>query len=637
MKKMLQRFVGGIIIIAMLFSLSVNYYLQIKVSENDMDMSSKELFWQIEQILSQNQIELQQIKEDFAEKCLLQARNAAYIVQYNPSILEDQFEMQKVTALLEVDEFHVFNLKGEIIAGSEPKYFGYTFESGEQMQFFLPMLTDKTLSLCQEITPNTAESKLMQYAAVWMENGQGILQVGLEPARVVEATKKNELSYIFSLLTADSGAVLYAVHPQTYEILGSTDKNLVGKYVTNMGLEAQYMTEQEDGTRVKINGVSSYCIFKKLDSSNVLIGRSCTTDILYKNVNQDTLLLGLYLVILSIVLIFRIFRYLDQKIIKGIDLVNHKLQNITDGNLDEQVSVNTTPEFTELSGHINIMVQSLLESTDKLSSVLDLVQIPVGVYEYSKGMKRVRATKQIPYILALSEEEDKHLLSNHHLFEEKLASIRQNPVDVEEAIFQLQSETKRYIKMENFTRNDSVFGILMDVTSTMLEKQRIEQERDEDILTGLLSRRALYTEMDIIFSRMELLRHTAIIMIDADNLKQVNDNHGHETGDRYLIGVADMLRSVYAPKQLISRLSGDEFAVIYYGCDSTEELSSYIEALSRTREEYSIEISGHRHLLVSFSMGCAYYPQDGWEYHSLLKCADVRMYEEKRQRKSLKV
>ena len=109
MKKMLQRFLGGIIIIAMLFSLSVNYYLQIKVSENDMDMSSKELFWQIEQILSQNQIELQQIKEDFADKCLLQARNAAYIVQYNPSILEDQLEMEKVTALLEVDEFHVFN------------------------------------------------------------------------------------------------------------------------------------------------------------------------------------------------------------------------------------------------------------------------------------------------------------------------------------------------------------------------------------------------------------------------------------------------------------------------------------------------------------------------------------------------
>ena len=145
---MLQRFLGGIIIIAMLFSLSVNYYLQINVSENEMDVSSKELFWQIEQILSQNQIELQQVTEDFRDKCLLQARNVAYIVQYNPAILEDQLEMEKVAALLEVDEFHVFNLEGEIYAGSEPKYFGYTFESGEQMQFFLPMLTDKNLSLC---------------------------------------------------------------------------------------------------------------------------------------------------------------------------------------------------------------------------------------------------------------------------------------------------------------------------------------------------------------------------------------------------------------------------------------------------------------------------------------------------------
>lgn len=631
MKRMVQRFLGAIIIVAMLFSMSINYILQIRVSQKDMDASSKELFWQIQQILSQNQIELQQVTDDFANKCLLQARNVDYIIQSRPSLLEDQKEMEKVAALLEIDEFHIFDTRGKIYAGSEHKYFGYTFDSGEQMQYFLPMLTDQTLSMCQEITPNTAENKLMQYAAVWMEDGQGIVQVGLEPARVVEATKKNELSYIFSLLTADKGAVLYAADPETYEILGSTDKNLVGKYLTDIGLEPKHMLEKDKGTHVKIDGQQSYCIFTDFDS--VLIGRSCSLDTLYQNVNQDTILLGLYLIVLSIVMIFGMSRYLDRKIIKGIDLVNSKLQNITDGNLDEQIGVHTTPEFTELSGYINVMVQSLLESTEKLSSVLDLVQIPVGVYEYNKSMKRVRVTKQIPYILALSDEEKKYLLSNHILFEEKLASIRQQPVDIEEDIYQLQSKTNRYIKMEHFLKNDSVFGILMDVTSTVLEKQRIEQERDEDILTGLLSRRALYAQMDTVFADIELLRHTAIIMIDADNLKQVNDNYGHEIGDRYLIGLADMLRSVEASKQSIARLSGDEFAVMFYGCNSAEELSDCIETLSRTREDYSIEISGKKHLPVSFSMGCAYYPQDGCEYHDLLKSADARMYEEKRRRK----
>lgn len=66
------------------------------------------------------------------------------------------------------------------------------------MQFFLPMLEDYSLQMCQDITPNTADGKLMQYAAVWREDHKGIVQVGLEPTTVLESMKKTELSYVFS-------------------------------------------------------------------------------------------------------------------------------------------------------------------------------------------------------------------------------------------------------------------------------------------------------------------------------------------------------------------------------------------------------------------------------------------------------
>ncbi|MCE2604307.1 hypothetical protein LH384_35025, partial [Pseudomonas aeruginosa] len=65
------------------------------------------------------------------------------------------------------------------------------------MKFFLPMLKDKSMQLCQEVTPNTAENKLMQYIAVWREDQKGIVQIGMEPIRLLEAMKKNELSHIF--------------------------------------------------------------------------------------------------------------------------------------------------------------------------------------------------------------------------------------------------------------------------------------------------------------------------------------------------------------------------------------------------------------------------------------------------------
>ena len=56
--------------------------------------------------------------------------------------------MRKIASLLQVDELHLFDMEGRLYAGSEPKYYDYTFRSGEQMQFFLPMLDDVDLQLC---------------------------------------------------------------------------------------------------------------------------------------------------------------------------------------------------------------------------------------------------------------------------------------------------------------------------------------------------------------------------------------------------------------------------------------------------------------------------------------------------------
>lgn len=72
------------------------------------------------------------------------------------------------------------------------------FHPGEQMAFFAPMLTDKSLQLVQDAGPNTAEGKNMQYSAVWSADGTFIVQVGKDPQLVTEAMEKNEISYFSS-------------------------------------------------------------------------------------------------------------------------------------------------------------------------------------------------------------------------------------------------------------------------------------------------------------------------------------------------------------------------------------------------------------------------------------------------------
>lgn len=633
MKKMIQKNLLVIIVISMLVSLVLNYGVQVMRVQQDMRATSSHLFWQIEQILSQNQVETQAVVEEFKNTCLIQAKAAAYIVQHRPSVLEDKAELEKIAALLQIDELHVFDQKGNLYAGTEPQYFGYTFDSGEQMRFFLPMLQDKSLELCQDVMPNTAESKLMQYAAVWREDGVGIVQIGMEPERVLEATKKNELSYIFSLLTAESGATLYAVDPQTYVVLGSTDHNLVGKHISEIGLDAEEISNGEKGFYDKIGGRFVYGVFELSGepSDTVLLGRICTIDSLFRNITMDSILLGIYLCLLAILIIINISRYLDRIIVSGIAVINEKLQKITDGDLDERVDVQTTPEFTELSGHINQMVHSLLQTTDKLSSVLDIAQIPIGVYEYNKGMERVRITNRVPDILGLSEAEKDKLVSNYIWFEERLQYLRQFPFDKEQSVYQLPGLPVRYIRLESFQKDNNILGILMDVTKDVQERQLIEQERDEDSLTGLCNRRAFYAQMEELFACSEQLKHSAMLMIDADNLKQVNDNYGHEDGDRYLCSVADVLRTVTAEHQIITRLGGDEFAMFLYGCDERQQLEELIDRLKEKQNGYILSPKQERP--VYFSIGCAFYPEDGNDYHALLKWADIKMYEEKRRKK----
>ena len=99
------------------------------------------------------------------------------------------------------------------------------------------MLEDHSLKLVQEITPNTAEEKMMQYSALWSENGEFIVQVGMEPVSVMKATAKNELSYLFSQFRVNLEAHYYAVDIASGQIVGSTELDCLGKNLTEIGLD----------------------------------------------------------------------------------------------------------------------------------------------------------------------------------------------------------------------------------------------------------------------------------------------------------------------------------------------------------------------------------------------------------------
>lgn len=614
--------------------LFINYFSQIIISQNDMTNSSKVIFKQIDQIIKKNEEDLENSKEEIRNVCILRAKATAYLLQLDKSKITNVEEMRKIANLLEVDEIHIFNKDGTIYAGTEPKYYGLNMNSGEQISFFSPMLEDTSKSMCQDITANTAENKMMQYAATWTEDGDVIVQIGTKPSSVLEKIEKNKVSYIFSRLAETDGYTLIAVDPETNEIVGSTRDSLVNKYISDIGINTKKMKNWDKAFHCRIKGKWYFCIFEKQDT--IIVGRICEVKSLYSNINETNFSLFIYILLIGGVVIYFITHYLDKNIIKSIFAINNGLQDISNGNLDTKIEVNNTPEFKELSHYINQMVESILETTDKISVVIDTAGLPIGLYEYNRSMERVRITHKLPEVMGLSEEEAYRLCESREKFDTWISGILSNPVEGENELYKISSSPERYAKIEIIIRDDSIFGIVVDKTSDICTKNRLEKELGEDELTGLCSRRGFYSKMDELFALPDALGYAAVVMIDSDDLKKVNDTYGHNNGDRYLCEIANVLLKVNAPGQLTARLGGDEFAILFYGAGSKEEIDEYMNRLEELRLNHVMKMEKDVVIDVKFSMGKAFYVIDGVESERLMRVADKRMYIDKRERKKNK-
>lgn len=627
LRNIISRYMRSVTFVLVIVLLALIMCIQIMSAHRQAYQTATETFYQIEQLLEKNREELAETEEAYRQTCLHNAEAIAYIIEANPSVLDSVTELWQLAGMMEVDEIHIFDTTGRIYAGTHPEYYDFTFDSGEQMHFFKPMLTDKSLRLVQDITPNTAEAKLMQYSALWSKNGAFIVQIGMEPVNVLKATEKNELSYLFSLFRVNPDANYYAVDGETGEIVGSTDLSCVGKSLTEIGLSLNAVSANREGFHANVNGVESFCVFAEHQGN--YIGRVLARHDLYERIPAITIGLALCLITIAIILFQVVTRYMNQYVVSGIHSVNEKLHSIAQGNLDEMIDIQTSVEFSELSGYINRMKQSLLNNTQKMSYVLSKTNMYIGIYEYNRHMKRVRITQYVPRILCLEPDEAGELSSDYRQFQSFITELRKHPVDGETNVFSLRG---RYVRLEEVNKDDEIFGVVIDVTEEIKKRRQIEAERDYDALTGLYNRRGLEIRLSALRDEPETLGCSAVVMIDADNLKTINDTYGHDAGDVYLKETAALFRDFGSGDCVSARLGGDEFLLFLYHYDSERELTDTIALLTDLQNGRFADLNDEVRVPLQFSFGASLTDRLT-DYEKLMKEADERMYENKRERK----
>ena len=163
--------------------------------------------------------------------------------------------------------------------------------------------------------------------------------------------------------------------------------------------------------------------------------------------------------------------------------------------------------------------------------------------------------------------------------------------------------------------------------------EQTQEDSLTDPLTGLPNTRFMFMHLTRELARAERLKaEVALLVMDLDNFKEINDSHGHHVGDRALREVSTVLRSGIRPYDICVRYAGDEFIVVLSGCGAEEAERKRVE-LQNTVDELLFEARPGRRLPLAISVGAAIYPQDGDSYESLLATADSRMYRDKTRRK----
>ena len=228
--------------------------------------------------------------------------------------------------------------------------------------------------------------------------------------------------------------------------------------------------------------------------------------------------------------------------------INHLYREVIDAQEKKtfphlsRTAIREVDRFAETITELN---RELVTNSTKFLRIMDMASVEIGGYELRTDTGSVFVTDNFFPLLGMPKIQGKPLSVRR--FEEVLKGIREkNPRDRtaegDELLTIQQPDGVRYIMLRSTIEGHAKIGLAEDVTAAVLERKRIEHERDHDILTGLYNRQAFNRVCTELFAAPERMGVAALMMMDLDNLKHINDTYGHDWGDQYIRRTGQCLR-----------------------------------------------------------------------------------------------
>ena len=284
-------------------------------------IASEMILQQLEDVIEENKESYQTLLETLKEDYTLRAEIVANLLEMEERLYQTTEEYRKIAKQLRVDEIHIINTGGCIVAGTNQEYFGYSFSSGEQMGYFKPMLADKKLSMCQDMVPNTAEGKMMMYAIVWNSSGTAMIQIGITPSRLLAKMNSASVENLVRQMPITSGMNIFLLNATTGKMLATTRQDVLLYELQDSDRlgEGKIQEGKRYRSSAKIRGRQQYLVYEKYGEYDLAVSYG----IFEANQNLIYVAATMFLVL---VLSFLVVFYITERSIAAIEKNEEELK-----------------------------------------------------------------------------------------------------------------------------------------------------------------------------------------------------------------------------------------------------------------------------------------------------------------------
>ncbi len=386
-------------------------------------------------------------------------------------------------------------------------------------------------------------------------------------------------------------------------------------------LEEKMIAGQKGTGEYRYNGVAKYMGYCPVGDTGWSIAVTSSKREVFSQLNSVSAVLAALIIVASFIIAF----VFSRSRVLATDLKNQKISTLRIAEFMNMLAITIKHDGTIMtlnrhaeecllyysqyaSGNIRNIYELLSEEDkSKLRGIIFGLNGDAGGESFELALRYGDSRVIFVYCSIVTDKEDNDLLEIQG-------------IDISKRVEQENKLQKSFMELTQ------VYGELA------ASEDRIRQLAYRDTLTGLPNRTALYDIVNKVLRQLDNSDKCALIYLDMDNFKYVNDSFGHLSGDLLLEEIGSRLRSAIPPDDTVARFEGDEFVIFIHKFRTIDEIISRVDTVTRIFSEPFKIMKNSLH--VSVSSGISIYPQHAATAEELIKSSDVAMYRAKKDGKN---